>query len=594
MSGGDDSLLSPTCISAKKDQNSLMVLDTAQDDDDEDLPAPTKWQEMLQNRLDMDVSSGVAWHPSTVEEPTAKKSIAESRLAEVRMEVASWFLTSDNKYVKVDDPETRLGEGDITKLVPQMMTAHYTDTAFEAIVEKKAGAVVEACLFAAPSDPRLTFGIWSGKAYPAPGNPSRRLYRNHLWDINSWALPAYRKQWEKPEYGASMPFLEFAIPEASERTMLLDWIAWSLQNEALKPHWAVLLFSQEKGTGKSTIGVVLEALFGASNTAKIDGVSKLVASHNDRVLDKKLIVAEEVHISSHSDTGNALKDLITSDRTTVNPKYLPMKTIPLKACYLFTTNHKPLWLEGGERRYFIIKMQHDGHAQGPNSEVFSDLVGDVMEQIKDEDLLAALYGALMARQISSNFDPKNMRFSQNATPIMRELQAQSGNEADETLEALLAEYSVSIIPSSDFKALAKYLNVRNDNSLRNSLVRLGWESMRLYLGAKQQRVWAKKGLLVESGRIFSSELSESLAGAVENGYEWHPFAHFIAVTWKALMKNKLARNSGKESDGQSDGELDADDSGPFLDSSTHRSYRTWYNDNLLTERHGEALEYVKK
>ena len=118
-------MLSPTCISAKKDQNSLMVLDTAQDDDDEDLPAPTKWQEMLQNRLDMDVSSGVAWHPSTVEEPTAKKSIAESRLAEVRMEVASWFLTSDNKYVKVDDPETRLGEGDITKLVPQMMTASY-------------------------------------------------------------------------------------------------------------------------------------------------------------------------------------------------------------------------------------------------------------------------------------------------------------------------------------------------------------------------------------------------------------------------------------------------------------------------------------
>jgi hypothetical protein len=508
------------------------------------------------------------------------------------MEAASWFLTADNKYIKVNDPETRLGLNDITKLLPQMMMAHYADTPFEEIVKKKAGGIVDALTFGTPADPRLTFGVWSGKTYPTPGNPSRRLYRNYLWDINSWALPAYRKIHGEPNFGAFSPFLDFAISNQAERTMLLDWIAWSLQNEAAKPNWAVLLFSEEKGTGKSTIGVVLEALFGASNTAKIDGVGKLVATHNDRVLDKKLIVAEEVHISSNSDTGNALKDLITSDRTTVNPKYLPMKTIPLKACYLFTTNHKPLWLEGGERRYYIIEMKHDGHAQGPKSDEFSSLVGDVMDQITDAESLAALYKALMIRSISPHFDPKNMRFSANATPIMKELQAQIGNEGDETLTALLAEYSVSVIPSSDFRVLVKYLDARNDNALRNALVRLGWESTRLQLGGRQQRVWAKKGLLVESGRVYSPEYSENFQGAVENGFEWHPLPHFMQKTWTAILRGKLDRKPLTDDEKRPENQHEPENAGPYLDSNTHHSYQTWFNDVMLAKTNDKALQRV--
>lgn len=583
--------------------NGIQLIDT--DDissliDTDDLPPsiewqdvePSEWQEIKQSRLKMDLQSGVAWQPAAQSHRAPMKPSAEDMQREVLMEVASWFLCAEKKFIKVNAPETRLGKEDVSKVAKPMMVAHYKGSEFAKIVQKHAGTIIDTCLGEEPMDPRLAFGVWSGKTYAAPGNTSPRLYRNFLWDLNSWSQPVYRKHHEPSDYGALQPFLDFAIPDKDQQTILLDWIAWSLQNEALKPTWAILLFSEEKGTGKSTIGVVLEALFGAANTAKIDGVDKLVATHNDRVLDKKLIVAEEVHISSRSKTGNALKDLITADRTTVNPKYQATKTIPLKACYLFTTNHKPLWLEGGERRYYIIEMNHEGHAQGPKSDEFSDLVGDVYAQINNQKSLSALYAALMSRAVSEKFNSKSMRFDDNATPIMRELQAQSGNEGDETLESILAEYSVSIIPSSDFKELVRYMNARNDNAVRNALRRLGWEDTRERLSGRQQRVWSKIGILIDHGRIQSVDLAETLVGAVENGFVWFPVEYYIETTWAALRDKKLKPKFKADEKTLAFDDNNNGENGPFLDSTSNLSYETWPNDSgMLASQYKKFLKH---
>jgi hypothetical protein len=559
--------------------------------DTDESPSLTKWQEIEFSRQETDLLSGVGWEVSVLAAPVPMEPTVNDKEREVMMEVASWFLTAEQKFIKVNAPESRLGKNDVSKVVKPMMVAHYAGTEFAPIVQKNAGDIVSACLYGEPTDPRLAFGVWSGKIYAAPGNPSPRLYRNYLWDLNSWSVPAYRQHVESSDYGALQPFLDFAIADKGQQTVLLDWIAWSLQNEASKPTWAILLFSEEKGTGKSTIGVVLEKLFGAANTAKIDGVDKLVATHNDRVLDKKLIVAEEVHISSQSKTGNALKDLITADRTTVNPKYQATKTIPLKACYLFTTNHKPLWLEGGERRYYILEMDHDGHAQGPKSDDFAELVGAVYTQIKNPKRLAALYAALMARKLSDDFNPKSMRFDANATPIMRELQAQSGNASDETLEDVLAECYVSIIPSSDFKELVKYLNAKNDNAVRNALVRLGWESSKLRWGKKQRRVWAKKGLMVENGRIHSTDLAESLEGAVNQGFVWFPLEYHIETTWEKLRDTKLKVKFRNDQDTKPFQDQHTGKNGPFLDSTSESSYQTELNDKDILAGQPKFLKH---
>lgn len=62
---------------------------------------------------------------------------------------------------------------------------------------------------------------------------------------------------------------------------------------------------------------------------------------------------------------------------------------------------------------------------------------------------------------------------------MRELQVVSGNEEEEIPNSLLADYHVSIIPSSDFPELVSRLWLRNPNFLRNMLSCLDWEECRL-------------------------------------------------------------------------------------------------------------------
>ena len=191
--------------------------------------------------------------------------------------------------------------------------------------------------------------------------------------------------------------LKFAIPEASQRNMLLDWIAWNLQNEGDKPNWAIMLYSETKGTGKSTIAKILTSLFGLHNTAATNGIRALTQRFAADVLDRKLVVAEEVHISSHSAEGNALKDLITNAIVSVERKYQPIVSIPQTSCFVFMTNHKPLWLEGGERRYYIINIDHDGHAQGNLNDAFSKIAGKVNELGQNAQFLRDLYEQLITR-----------------------------------------------------------------------------------------------------------------------------------------------------------------------------------------------------
>lgn len=563
--------------------------------DDVNIPL-TKWQESILEQQDEELKSGVAFHPVVRDDDAvvARKPTAPALRAKVQRDVASWFVQSNGKFIKLGGGAMQYGYTEIDKLVPQMMAERYDN---DPRIMKQAGSITYALLQNTSPDPRLTFGIYSGKSYPLPGNSAKRLYRDGVWDINLWQQPSYRRLSATPGFPTKpcyfQDMLTFAIPDATQRNHLLDWISWCLQNEAQKPTWSILLYSEEKGTGKSTIGEVLEALFGPDNTSAVNGIKTLTQRFAADVLSKKLIVAEEVHISSYSDEGNALKDVITNDRVTVEPKYQAAVTIPQKSCFLFTTNHKPLWLEGGERRYYVIEMSHDGGALGPQSEAFSTLVGKVKAQIADPQQLRDLYARLMARTQGPTFNPKNIGFAQNATPIMRELQELSGNEGDEVLEALLSEYAVEIIPSSDFPELITFLKSRNANALRNALARLGWEERRLRLNGKQVRTWAKKGLEIENRRVSAALLAaEYKPDALALGYTWFDLDFYILKTWARLRQERLKRLIKADETGAGPSENDADNPdgnfGPFNGSKSHLRYQT-----LMFEREARAKKVAE-
>ena len=553
----------------------------------EEIPAPTAVQEQDLAHLETDLASGVAWHPGTVQDqPTKLQSSRKAHLARLMQTVASWYLQIDGKFVDPQNKDARHSFAEIQKLVPIRVAEAFPG---DAVAHNNAGKLTASAIFGASADPRMAFGVYSGKAYPVPGNPSPRLFRNNMWDINTWQVPGYRELRPSLNYKAEScafsEMLAFAVPTEAERNTLLNWLSWNLQNEHRKPTWSILLYSESKGTGKSTIGEVCAALFGAHNTAPVNGIANLTQRFAADVLSKKFVLAEEVHISSHTAEGNALKDLITNRTISVEPKYQSVVTIPQTSCFLFTTNHKPLWLEGGERRYYIIDMDHDGQAQGPRNDEFVEIVGRVKIQINSPQGVRNLYERLMRRSQAPSFDPNNMGFADNATPIMRELQATSGNEGDEVLTSLLTEYGVTIIPSEDFPELIRHLRLRNANALRNALSRLGWEPDRVRFGGKQRRVLRKTGLKMEHGRVLDAALANTYHSAAETSdYVWFDIEFYIHKTWKALRSERLVKIP-KSADAYSarDSEL-LDNSeghyGPFASSKSHLRIQAREQDEL--------------
>ena len=551
-------------------------------------PDPNEWQAKDLALFELDVAAGVCWHSGTqTTQPAPINLNKEQYLNFVLREVSSWFVQMDKKFIPSSNKDCRLGQQEIEKLLPQMLAEHFPDNER---IAKNADKLTFAAMYGAGPDPRMTFGVYSGKAYPAPGNPSPRLFRDGMWNLNTWQRPAYRSlQPTQPFAQQDCPFermLEFAIPEAPQRNMLLDWIAWNLQREGDKPNWAIMLYSETKGTGKSTIAKILTSLFGLHNTAATNGIRALTQRFAADVLDRKLVVAEEVHISSHSAEGNALKDLITNSVVSVERKYQPIVSIPQTSCFVFMTNHKPLWLEGGERRYYIINMDHDGHAQGCLNDAFSKIAGKVNELAQNAQFLRDLYERLITRQLPPTFDAKNMRFNVNATPIMRELQATSGNEGEQVLKALLDEYCVSLVPNEDFPELIAHLKLRNANSLRNMLAILGWEARRVRFGGRQHRVWCHRTLLIANRRISHAGLANTIDPSAETaGFTWFDVDYYVNQTWKTLRTERLLRGYRTEDEGSAamcerthdntEGQY-----GPFQSSTSHLRLQARSQDEL--------------
>jgi hypothetical protein len=104
--------------------------------------ALTRWQESVLAQCEEDLESGVAWHPAVrdADVPVAKKQTATTLRAKIQRDVASWFVQSNNQFIKVDNGAMRYGYAEMEKLLPQMIAERY-DVKREAIMDHRNGCV---------------------------------------------------------------------------------------------------------------------------------------------------------------------------------------------------------------------------------------------------------------------------------------------------------------------------------------------------------------------------------------------------------------------------------------------------------------------
>jgi len=160
---------------------------------------------------------------------------------------------------------------------------------------------------------------------------------------------------------------------AEHARYLMTWAADMVQDPGRKKGVA-LVMRGKKGTGKSIFVDALASLFG-SHAIKIAQGKHLTGNFNRHLADKIFVVAEETYWAGDKGAEGALKDLITSDRITVEAKGVDAIEVPsLCRIAMVTNNEWAVPASADERRYFVLDV---AETQMQNTAYFTAIVDEL-------------------------------------------------------------------------------------------------------------------------------------------------------------------------------------------------------------------------
>lgn len=438
---------------------------------------------------------------------------SEEEVAELSRMVAKSFVRRDGKFYSVENPNSPLNRKDVERI------------SFHRFVDEQHGFVPNSQLLKQVYRRSIdelhlqrdqSIQTWLGNLRCSAGNPEKLLWNDGAVAINTWSLPRYRtREVAYPEMGPVQDFLEIFFEREEERDFFINWLAWCLQNEGDKPGWAPFFYSKMKGTGKSTLCKIVSKLFGDENTAVQNNVDKLTSRFNMTMLNSKLVISEELKLDPKDKArGNALKTFITEGETISEIKGREAERVKQCCCFLFTTNHIPLWIEAEDRRYWVVQADHDGHASGPLAAEFAELVGNVRAFIEFDEHLAGIYASLMTHKIPEDFDAKTLNVVKSATPIMKVIQSGSAKITLEMLDEDLNRRELNAIPQEQVVGIVTGDLKQSPEAAKHLLSELGWTKVKRKWGAIDyaRALWVRPGYVVEGGKIAGPEgVSNSLA-----------------------------------------------------------------------------------
>lgn len=173
------------------------------------------------------------------------------------------------------------------------------------------------------------------------------LWRNPAPHLPVTATDADVKEW--------LDHMAFVIPDERERSIVLDWLAWIIQNPGEKPNWAVLVGSTYEGMGKDMMLEPVRVALGAANVREI-GPGDLTSSWTWWAERARFVIVEEMHSFERKETMNRIKPLIAAPpyTLTINKKMEPQYEVPnILAAMFFTNMDNALAVSKQDRRFFI-------------------------------------------------------------------------------------------------------------------------------------------------------------------------------------------------------------------------------------------------
>lgn len=183
-----------------------------------------------------------------------------------------------------------------------------------------------------------------------PGLP--QVLQDRSWNI--W--PGWGLEPKKGDIGPWEWLLDFLFKKDTKtRRWFERWCAYPLQHPGAKLYSAPVLWSPNKGMGKTVLGYTLMRIYG-QNSIEI-GSKDLKGTFNTWARNRQFVLADEITGSDAKVDSDWLKGLITRLSIDIEEKFLPKYSIRNTINYLFVSNHPDaLFIEDHDRRYMVHQI----------------------------------------------------------------------------------------------------------------------------------------------------------------------------------------------------------------------------------------------
>jgi hypothetical protein len=173
--------------------------------------------------------------------------------------------------------------------------------------------------------------------------------------LNLWRPPEWKEDDSAGEPTLFLQHLAYLLDD--DQTAIdhvLNFIAHLIQCPQERVGHAILVTSDAKGIGKSSLGAIVRRLVGERNSRVVQ-TKDLKSSFDGWLVGKLVVQVDEVYEAGNWDLANKLKPLITEPTVSANIKYGPQIEVENFARFLmFSNNTSPLNIEDGDRRYFVF------------------------------------------------------------------------------------------------------------------------------------------------------------------------------------------------------------------------------------------------
>jgi hypothetical protein len=213
------------------------------------------------------------------------------------------------------------------------------------------------------------------------------------------------------------------IEDEAEQRLLIDFMAWVVQNPGTKINWVVLLQGAQ-GIGKTYFSKVMQYVIG--DMARNVEPSALAGRFTSWAHGATLVIVEEIRVAGENryETLDKLKPFITNDNIQIEEKGRDHRTVPNFTSYMMFTNYKDaLPIGGDDRRYAPIFSRLQSKEQ-----LFAELGGSTAADAYFTNLFQeterrpdALARFLLDHKIDPAFNPKGRAPHTRAHDMMTDL-----------------------------------------------------------------------------------------------------------------------------------------------------------------------------